>query len=140
MTLQEIHNFNTDDPNRLQSQLANFEGNVKTETDSIRKSFIPSLEQMQTVGASVTATLLVGQIALCDSGLIGNMTVVLSVPPNQVPGWLAIVKRQAANNVTLVPSGLNKLNAARRINAASSLVRAAVGVLWIYFDGSDWWA
>lgn len=139
MALQEIHNFNTENPDRLQSQLASFEGNVKTETDSIRKGFIPSLEQQMSTGAAVTATLLVGQIELCDSA-VGNLTVVLSAPPNQVPGWLAIVKRQAANNVTLTPSGLTRNRVARRINAATSLVRAAVGILWIYFDGSDWWA
>ena len=139
MALQEIHNFNTDDANRLQSQLANFEGNVKTETDAIRESFIPSLEQRMTTGSPITATLLVGQVMLCDSN-VGNLTVVLSAPPGQVPGWLAIVKRQAANNVTLTPSGLTQNRVARQINAATSLVRAAVGVLWIYFDGSDWWA
>jgi hypothetical protein len=139
MALQEIHNFNTDDPNRLQSQLANFEGNVKSETDSIRSGFIPSLEQLLTTGAAVTATLLVGQMALCDTGA-GNVTVVLSAPPRQQPGWLAITKRTAANNVTLVPSGLNANRVTRRVNATTSLVRAAVGVLWIYFDGSDWWA
>ena len=61
MALQEIHNFNTESPNRLQSQLASFEGNVKTETDAIRKSFIPSLEQRMTTGAAVTATLWSGK-------------------------------------------------------------------------------
>ena len=76
---------------------------------------------------------------LCDSA-VGNLTVVLSAPPNQQAGWLAIVKRQAANNVTLTPSGLTPNRIARRINATTSLVRAAVGILWIYFDGSDWWA
>jgi hypothetical protein len=139
MTLKQIHNFNTDDTNRLQSQLSDFENNVATETKSIRESFIPSLEQRLTTGAAVTSTLLVGQMALCDTGA-ASVTVVLSAPPNQTPGWLAITKRAAANNVTLVPSGLNRNRVTRRINATTSLVRAAVGVLWIYFDGSDWWA
>ncbi len=88
----------------------------------------------------MTGTLLPGQIGICDSSL-GNVTVVLSVPTTRSPppGWLAIIKRFAANNVTVKPSGLAGLGVARRVNATTNKVYATAGLFWLYFDGSDWW-
>jgi hypothetical protein len=138
--LKQIHQFITENAGRLSSQLSAFESNVATETADIRATFLPNLTPLNFTSSSATAaTLLPGQIGLCDSNL-GNLTVTLSAPASLKPGWLAIVKRFAANNVTLVPSGLTKISTARRINATTSKVYAAVGVFWVYFDGADWWA
>lgn len=138
--MKKVGNFQTDVPLRLSEQLDRFQDAVDDETSSIRSGFIPQPTPINFMSASATtATLLPGQIGLCDSNL-GNLTVVLSAPVPPKPGWLAIAKRFAANNVTLLPSGLNSLGAARRINATTSKVYAAVGVFWVYFDGSDWWA
>lgn len=139
--MKKVGNFQTEDKNRLSEQLDRFQDAVDQETTDIRSSFIPQLTAANFLSSTpVSATLLPGQIALCDSNL-GNVTVTLatSVLKSPMPGWLAIVKRFAANNVTVKPSGLTPLGAARRINATTSKVYAAVGVFWIYFDGSDWW-
>ena len=140
--MKKIGNFQTENKDRLSEQLDRFQEAVDQETTNIRATFMPRLEQrtFSTV-TPVTDTLLIGQIGMCDS-TVGNVTVTLSTsslrsPP---PGWLAIVKKVAANNVTLKPSGVTDLGIARRINATTSVVRAAVGALWVYFDGVDWWA
>src|SRR3954469_3838235 len=138
--LKLVKQFVTENAVRLSAQLSTFETNVATETADIRAKFLPSLTPINfTSTSATTATLLPGQIGLCDSNL-GNLTVTLSAPASLKPGWLAIVKRFATNNVTLVPSGLTKINTARRINATTSKVYAAVGAFWVYFDGTDWWA
>jgi hypothetical protein len=138
--MKKVGNFQTDVPLRLSEQLDRFQDAVDDETSSIRATYIPQLTPINFTSASATtATLLPGQIGLCDSNL-GNLTVTLSAPASLKAGWLAIVKRFAANNVTLVPSGLTKINTARRINATTSKVYAAVGAFWVYFDGTDWWA
>jgi hypothetical protein len=140
--MKKVGNFQTEDPKRLSEQLDRFQDAVDQETANIRAGFIPQLEQLSFSSSSaVTATLLPGQIGLCDSSL-GNVTVVLSTAAGKSPppGWLAVIKRFAANNVTVRPSGLAALNAARRVNATTSVVFAAAGVHWLYFDGSDWWS
>lgn len=140
--MKKVGNFQTEDPNRLSEQLDRFQDAVDQETSDIRAGFFPNLTQVSFSSVSpVSMTLLPTQIAICDSSS-GNVTVTLSVPTSKSPkpGWLAIVKRFAANNVTLKPSGLTALGVARRIDATTSLVRAAVGGLWLYFDGSDWWS
>jgi len=137
--LKQIHQFITESPSRLSSQLSAFEGNIKAETDGIRATYQPALVPRKfTSVADTIASVLPGQLALCDSNL-GNVTVTLSAP-DKTPGWLAIVKRFAANNVNVFPSGLSAAGVARRINATTSKTYAAVGMYWIYYDGSDWWA
>ncbi len=134
--MKEVGDFQTQDPVRLSEQLDRFQDAVVAETEDIRASFIPALEPRSfTPQTAIGATLLAGQIAVCDSAT-GNVSVVLSA---MGPGWSAVVKRAAANNVTVFPSGFSGF-ASRRINAAASLVIAAVGVTWVYFDGTDWWA
>lgn len=139
--MKKIGNFQTEDKDRLSEQLDRFQEAVDQETQNIRAGFMPRLEQVAFSSVTpISTTLLVGQIGMCDSS-IGNVSVVLSVSSlkSPSPGWLAIVKKFAANNVTLKPSGMSGLNVARRINATTSVVRAAVGALWVYFDGIDWW-
>ncbi len=133
--MKTVGDFQTQDPVRLSEQLDRFQGNVATEAQDIRAGFMPLLTQ-QTFSPQtpIGATLLTGQIALCDS-TTGNVTVVLSA---MRPGWSAVVKRIAANTVNVFPSGSNGL-VARRINATTTLAIAVVGLTWVYFDGSDWW-
>lgn len=132
-------NFNVEDPKRCSEQLDRFQDAVDQETSDIRASFLPSFEQISFLNTSpVSMTLLPGQLAFCDSSL-GNVTVTLSPSKDRSPGLHAIVKRFAANNVTVRPSGSNGL-VARRVNATTSRVYAAIGLFFIYFDGSDWWA
>lgn len=136
--MKKVGNFQTQSPDRLSEQLDRFQDAVDQETQDIRASFIPQLAPRSFNSASpVTATLLTGQIALCDSNL-GNVTVTLSAPTDAMPGWLALIKRFAANNVTVKPSGMNGV-IVRRVNATTSKVYAAAGMYWLYFDGSDWW-
>lgn len=139
--MKKVGNFQTEDPKRLSEQLDRFQEAVDNETGAIRLGFIPQLEPKLFTGSTpISTTLLTGQIALCDSNL-GNVVVVLSLPTVKAPppGWLAIAKRAAANNVTVRPSGVTDLGLPRRVNAAASLVIAAVGLSWLYFDGADWW-
>lgn len=138
--MKKVGNFQTDIPERLSEQLDRFQDAVDQETQDIRASFIPQLQQLSFGAATpITTTLLPGQLALCDSSL-GNLTVTLAPGSGRspAPGWLAIVKRFAANNVTVKPSGQNGI-IARRINATTSKVYAAAGMYWLYFDGADWW-
>jgi hypothetical protein len=137
--VKSVGDFQTQDPDRLSEQLDRFQDAVQQETASIRAGFIPQLKQVRFSSTStVTETVLPGQVALCDSS-IGNVSVTLAAPVNGAPGWLAVIKRAAANAVTLKPSGSAGPNP-RRINTGVSFVIAAVGVTWVYFDGSDWWA
>jgi len=134
--LKTVGNFQTEDPNRLSEQLDRFQDNVENETADIRASFITDLTQKRfTATPTVASTLLPGQIALCESAL-GNVTVVLA--PGSKPGWLAIVKKVAANNVVARASG-TKPTGNRTVNAAATKNYAAVGLFWLYFDGTDWW-
>lgn len=136
--MKKIGNFQTEDAGRLSEQLDRFQDAVDVETSAIRAGFIPQLAQVPFSSSSaVSATLLPGQLAICDSS-IGNVTVTLAPSQNKAPGWLAIVKRFAANNVTVKPSG-NAGPIARRVNATTSKVYAAAGLFWLYFDGADWW-
>lgn len=133
--MKKVGNFQTEDPKRLSEQLDRFQDAVVQEASNIRAGFIPQLEQRRfTATTAVGATLLVGQIALCDS-TTGDVTVVLSATR---PGWSAIVKRQAANAVNVFASGMTGL-VSRKINTVSSVAISAVGPYWVYFDGSDWW-
>lgn len=134
--MKTVGDFQTQDPGRLSEQLDNFQKNVIAETSDIRSGYMPNLGQQRfSPQTGIGATLLSGQVALCDS-TTGNVSVVLSA---MRPGWSAIIKRVAANTVNVFPSGTTGL-VARRINATTSLAIAAVGVTWIYYDGSDWWA
>lgn len=138
--MKKVGNFQTEDKDRLSEQLDRFQDAVDTETQDIRVSFMPLPKQLGFTGGTANAqTLVTGQIALCDSNL-GNITVSLAPPVGLVPGWSAVIKRFAANNVTVTPSGISAPSIARRINATTSKVYTAVGVFWIYFDGLDWWA
>jgi hypothetical protein len=137
--MKKIGNFQTEDPIRLSEQLDRFQEAVDQETSDIRASFLPMLAQRAFgPGTPIAATLASGQIGLCDSSL-GNLNVTLAIDGlHPEPGWLAIVKRFAANNVTLKPSGMVS-GIARRINATTTKVYAAAGLYWVYFDGRDWW-
>jgi len=140
--MKKVGNFQTEDPKRLSEQLDRFQDATDQETSEIRAGFFPNLTQVAFSSVSpVSMTLLPTQLAMCDSST-GNVTVTLAVPTlkSPKPGWLAIIKRSALNNVTLKPSGLTALGAARRISGTTSFVRAAIGGFWVYFDGSDWWA
>ncbi len=69
---KQIHQFITENAQRLSSQLSTFEQNVATETADIRDSYQPALRPVKFNSSSSTiATLLPGQLALCDSSL-GN--------------------------------------------------------------------
>jgi hypothetical protein len=141
--VKKIGNFQTEDKNRLSEQLDRFQEAVDQETQDIRARYMPRLEQrvFSTVTA-ITETLQIGQIGMCDSAL-GGVTVTLGTSSlrSPSPGWLAIVKKVAANTVTLKPSGSNDLGVARRINATTSLAigPGTLGIRWVYFDGADWW-
>ncbi len=136
--VKKVGNFQTEDPKRLSEQLDRFQDAVDAETGDIRSAFIPNFKQISFLNTSpVSMTLLPGQLGFCDSSL-GNVTVTLSAPTDRAPGILAIVKRFAANNVTALPSGSTGL-IARRVNATTSKVYAAVGLFFLYFDGADWW-
>jgi len=138
--LKKVGNFQTQSPDRLSEQLDRFQDAVDQETQDIRVACIPQLEQRPFLSTTpISATLLVGQMAMCDSS-VGNVVVTLSVSAGRSPppGWLAIVKRFAANTVTVRPSGMAG-PVARRVNATTSKVYAAVGLFWLYFDGADWW-
>lgn len=134
--MKKIGNFQTEDDKRLSEQLDRFQEAVDNETQSIRLSYIPQLKPIRVLSSTLGATLLNGQMALCDTNA-GNVNIALI--PGIDPGWLAVAKRFAANNIVLKPTG-SAYGQARRINATTSLTRAAVGLLWIYFDGTDWWA
>lgn len=136
--MKKIGNFQTEDQKRLSEQLDRFQDAVDAETSDIRAGFIPQLTRVPFFSNSpVTASLMPGQLAFCDSRL-GNVTVTLAPSLDKSPGCLAIVKRTAANNVTVKPSGSNG-TVARSVNATTSKVYAAVGMFWLYFDGDDWW-
>jgi hypothetical protein len=139
--VKTIGNFQTGDPLRLSEQLDRFQDAVDQETKDIRATFLPQLEPRVFMPTTpIASTLLVGQMALCDSGS-GNVVVTLSAPPGKSPspGWLAVVKRFAANSVAVRPSGMNG-PVARRLNAVTGIGLTLVGLRWIYFDGADWWA
>ncbi len=95
-------------------------------------------------GAAATTippTLSTGLIALCETAL-GNLQLILSVPTDKSPGFAAFVKKRAANTVTLMPAGQSSPGIQRTINGAASKAYGAgtIGLFYLYFDGSDWWA
>lgn len=140
LDLKLIGQFDTESQQRLTAQLSEFQNNVVKETTDIRAAFMPELEVLKFVGILGAAlTLLPGQAAICDSA-VAAVTVPLAAPIGGVPGFSAIIKRQAANNVTAVATGVTSLNTARTVNGAATKVYAAVGLYWVYFDGSNWWA
>lgn len=134
----QIKQFITENAQRLSSQLSTFEGNVAKETADIRASFQPALSQIVFSASSSSSAFGVGTVALCEPSA-SALTLGLTAAPAQPAGFACLVKRGAASNVTLVPSGTNSSGAARKINNANSKAYAAAGMYWLYFDGENWY-
>lgn len=140
--MKKVGNFQTEDKNRLSEQLDRFQDYVDSEAQDIRSSFVPTLKQAR-VNAARGGVFGGGQIVICDTSL-NNVDIVLAAASTE-PGWLAVVKCATANTLTVFPSGVTALGAARRINATTAKAYVGAGATamslhWIYFDGSDWWA
>lgn len=130
MSLRTIKQYITDDPNRLSSQLADLENNVVTETDAIRNSYLvrPVPTARILVGGGVYT---VGQAVVIDTSG-GNYTVNLAPPSDGQSGWVYFI-HETSGVLTLRPIGT------KTINTAATFVHSSVGVLTVYFDGSNWY-
>lgn len=131
MALRTIKQYITDDPERLSSQLADFESNVVTETDSIRNSY--------TVRPTPTARILtgggvftVGQAVIIDTSA-ASYAVNLAAPADGRPGWVYFI-HETTGTLTLRPTG------STTINNAATITHAVVGVLSVFFDGTRWYS
>jgi len=140
--LELIKQFITDNASRLGQQLSRFEQNVATETQALSDGKIDQPAQVRvnpntSVDKSIITT---GQIALCDV-TTGNVLLVLSAPSDGKPGFAWLLKRAAANTLTIKPSGMAN-NVARLVNNATSKFYGAgtVGLFLLYYDGANWWA
>ncbi len=128
MTLKQINQFETDDPEKLGRQLSNFEDNVHAECESIRQSFeaFPAvvLNTFLPAPKSTIFPLAADQQASFDT-LLGSVTAIL--PPLRAANFgrrFIVLKRYAANTVSVsCQDPAVKLNA-----AAFPLAITAAGV------------
>ena len=138
--MKKIGQFIVENPQRLGAQLSDLENNIAKETQDIRASFAPELEQVSfSVASPVTQQLGVGQVGLCDTSA-GNVSLFLAPDPRHMPGFLAVIKTSGANAVTIFPSGNNRVGSRAQINAAANLFASgAARLMLFYFDGYEWW-
>jgi len=134
--LKQIIQFITEDKQRLSSQLSALEGNVVKETADIRSSYAPNLSQVQ-IAATTLAPVLTWQVGMVDM-TTGNVSVTLAPDSAGQPGWVMLVKKQAANTLTIFPSGSN-FSGARMVNGAASYALAGIGCVLFWFDGMNWY-
>lgn len=139
--MKTVGNFNVEDPRRCSEQLDRFQDNVENETKDIRATFMPAFEPIVFTPATSTldSTLLVSQIALCDT-TAASVTVTLSAGRLGQPGFLALVKRSVNFSLFIRPSGLSAPNTPRLIDNTSGLTKLTAGLYLVYFDGLNWWS
>jgi hypothetical protein len=136
-----IKQFITDNARTLGQQLSKFEQNVASALSALADGMIAQPTQVRfTPQTSPAQALTTNQIGLCDT-TTGNVSFVLATPSDGKPGFAWILKRGAANAVTVKPSGIAN-SASRLINGATSKAYAAgaVGLFSVYYDGANWWA
>jgi hypothetical protein len=152
--MRKIRNFTNPTDARtaqqLTTQIATFETNVDAEVTDLRQKKLElsviatAASKEQTVSHTDppgTTVLVPGSLDLAPGESLGvdtksaSLTVRLAAPSAKNAGQIAVlVKRDAANTVTLDPNG------AALINNAPTLALTAVGLYFILSDGEGYWA
>ena len=139
--LRTVRQFITDNAQRLEQQLSEFEQNVANETRSLFDGMVQQPTQVRfTPLTKADQTFTTRQLAVCEV-TTGSLILSLAAPIDGKPGFAWIVKRSTVNTVTIKPAG-TAAGAARLINNTTSKAYGvgAVGLFALYYDGANWWA
>lgn len=131
--LERIREFTSSNALALKDQLQRFEKNV---SDAVLKldaqAEMPDKLVAIVVASGDAASPRVGQITRYDT-TNGDILALLQPPSSVVNRWFPVIKLVGSNTLRIRPvSGT--------INGAATLVVTAVGVRWIYSDGSAYYA
>lgn len=132
--MKTVGTFDTRNPDRLAENLDRLQANVVTETQAIRLAYMLEPEFKRFNGGDPFATFTTDQIAVVST-ITGDVKIGLGKPSG--PGFAALAKQYAANNVFVTPAGSNN-GAPVLINGAAFKAYAAVGLYWLFFDGLNW--
>ncbi len=139
MTLKQINQFSTDDPDKLGRQLSAFEDNVHAECENISSNFEPVFGVVTRVSLPAPApssfALLVDHQISFDTAL-GNLTAVL--PPLSADNFgrrFVAIKRLAANTLNV----LCQDPAAKLNGSAFPLAITAAGPTVFYCDAAGYY-
>lgn len=139
MTLKQINQFATTDPEKLGRQLSAFEDNVHTECSDIRLNFAPVLDDVSRVALPAPAptafALLPDQQAAFDTTR-GNLTAILPpLSPKNFGRRFVVIMRTARNTLNVICQ-----DSAVRINgSAFPLAITATGVTVFYCDAAGYY-
>ncbi len=129
--LDRIREFTTGNALALKDQLQRFEQNVR---DAVLK--LDAQAEMPTKLASIVTASggspKLGDVTRYDT-TSASVEAILPAPSAVVNRWFPVIKMVSANTLTFRPvSGT--------INGAATLAITAVGLRWLYSDGSAWFA
>ncbi len=133
MTLRRIDSYATDDADKLSDQLSRLEDNIAAALDALPFAAL-KLSLVGTGILSTNVTLKPGQLAGFNTALTANLKVAVAAPrPGDAGKFLAVIKEEAANTLTLTPpSGVT-------IAALATYPITAQELVLLLCDGNNYW-
>jgi hypothetical protein len=132
MTFRRIDSYATDDPKKLDGQLSRLEDNIAAALESLPQ---PPMK-LSLVGTSIinaSVILKPGQLAGFNTAL-GDITVAIAAPrPGDAGKFLAVIKEEGANTLTLTPP------AGVLIEAATTYATSSQGLILLLCEGNNYW-
>lgn len=136
MTLKQVNNWDTDNPDKLGRQLSTFEDDVAAEANSIRAGFVPQLRVLRLRASATVSAFVVSfdQMTVIDTSLATGTAI---LPPLTA----ALFGRRA---VLLFPSSAHSRfvtcqNPADNIQGSAGSFAANQGITEVFCDASGYW-